>query len=113
MNHKIYIKRSGVIGHHTLTGIALLPTIPANKGSLKYFLNGGKITRKYIGSVISWGAIFSKKPFEGAEIVTYSNCITEDILRKLGVKAKYKTNNWEKAQLKNGSFIEVNIVKNN
>lgn len=109
-NHKIYIKRSGIIGHHTLTGISLLPTLSPNKGSLKSFLNGGKITRKYIGSVISWGAIFSKKPFQDAEIVTYSNCITEDILRKLGVKAKHKTDIWEKAQLKNGNFIKVSVI---
>jgi len=113
MNHKIYIKRSGAIGHHTLTGIALLSTLLPNKGSLKTLLNGEKIIRKYNGTVISWGAEFSKKPFKGAEVVCYTNSINEDILKKLGVNAKHKSNNWEKAKLKDGSFIEVNIVKNN
>jgi len=109
MNHKIYIKRSGAVGHHTLTGMQLFSTLAPNKGALNTFLNGGKIVRKYSGNIISWGAIFSKKPFIGAETVCYTNTITEDILKKIGVKAKHKTDVWERVEVK-GKLIEVNVI---
>lgn len=113
-NHKIYIQRSGAVGHHTLTGLELTPVLKKNKGSIKSFLNGGKIIRKYEGPVISWGAVFSKKPFLGAETVIYTNTVTEDILKQLGVRAKHKTKIYEKAEVKHKKkpsvWIDVNVV---
>lgn len=113
MNHKIYIKRSGAVGHHTLTGMDLLPTLTPNKGTMLSFLRGKKIIRKYNGAVISWGAIFSKKPFIDAEVVCYTDTISEDILKKIGVKAKHKSHNWEKVMVKTKgtpTWIEVNVI---
>ena len=115
MSHKIYIQRSGAIGHHTLTGIDLSPKLLPSKGSLKSFLNGGRIVRKYSGEIISWGAIFSKKPFLGAETVVCTNTVTEDVLKKVGIKAKYKSKIYEKVEVidkkkKTSTMIEVNVI---